>query len=138
MAIKLLHDLEQAYRTTNVILIVLKWFGHGFADSFESCKVDAGSEWTVSLEDFSHFGLIPDIAFDEYEGFLGLAGNGENTLHGLHRGIGEIVNDYDLVETTLVFGHEDLDDGVGADEAHATGDEEVALDDLFLFCHMYL
>jgi len=41
MAIKLLHDLEQSYRTTHVILIVLKWFGDGFADSFEPCEVDA-------------------------------------------------------------------------------------------------
>jgi len=84
MAIKLLHDLEQSYRTTNIILIVLKWFGDRFTDSFESCKVDARSEWSISLEDFGHFGLVANIALYEYEGFLGLAGNGENSLHGLH------------------------------------------------------
>jgi len=108
------HGPHEREGRPEVVLVVLQRLRDALADSLEAGEVDDGVDLLVREE------LFRLLAVAQVEGVDGqvLAGQGLEPVDDRRLGVGEAVDDDDLVARS----HE-LDDGVGADVAGAAGDE---------------
>ena len=121
------HDVEEGEGATDVVFVVFPRFFDAFADGFKASEVDAGVEVVVG-EDLFQGLTVADV--DGVEGDLaagsgerGAGGGGEDFLdaaEGDGVAVAEVVDD-----DGGVAGEVEFDQGVGADEAGASGDEDV-------------
>ena len=113
------HDVEQHERVLDVVVVVLDGLVDRFVDGLEAGEVDHAIDM-VGVEDLVHGLAVQDVCLIEGEVLGGLvAHDGLDAVDGDSARVGKIVNDDNLVAAL-----EELDDGVGADESGATGDED--------------
>ncbi len=114
LAVSGAHGAQQGESAVHVVVVVLEGLNHGLADGLEAGEVDDAVDRRRG-EHGVHGGLVADVALDE---------RGAGTRDGLdavenHRvGVAQVVVDDDLVARLL-----QLNDGVAANEAGATGNK---------------
>ena len=126
----LAHDVHEGERVAEVVCVVLDRLDHGLADGLEAGEVDHTVDG-VRVKDALEGDAVVDVGAVEGEALGGvLAHDGVDAVEDLLGRVGEVVDDDDLI-TVL----EELDDGVGADEAGAAGDEDAGVLGVFLLAH---
>ena len=118
----LTHDVDERERVADVVAVVLDGLGHGLAHGLVAGEVDHAVD-AVRVEDTGEGLAVVDVGDIEGEvrGRLG-ADDGLDAIFHLGGGVGEIIDDDDLVSA-----FKQLDDGVRADEAGAAGDEDAGV-----------
>ena len=124
------HDVDEHQGVLDVVVIVLDGLAHRLADGLKAGEVDDAVD-LVSVEDLVHGLAVEHISLVEGEVFGSLfAHDGLDAVNGDSAGIGEVVDDDDLVAAL-----EQLNDGVRADKAGATGYEDAGVFGVECFGH---
>lgn len=92
--IVLLHAPQQAERSVDVDIVVVKWNLGRFTHRLESCEVDDIVDIWVLREDFVKLLLVGNVALVV---FGALAGDELDAVEDFVGGVVEVVDDYDLV-----------------------------------------
>ena len=108
------HGREQHERAVDVVVVVPDGLADGFAHGLEACEVNDGVD---AVERLLHGGGVADVAFDE-DGAT--ARDRLDSVENGAVGVGEIVEEHDVMA-----GLDEHDGRMGADEAHAAGEQNV-------------
>ncbi len=122
LAAVLAHDVNERERVANVVGVVLDGLGDGLADGLEARKVNHAAR-VVLVEDLGERRAVVDVGLVEGEiGGRVVADDGLDAVKDLGRGVGEVVDNNDLVAA-----REKFDDGVAADEPGTAGNEHAGV-----------
>lgn len=116
-----LHSFQKHHSTSNVVMIIVQWDLSRFTNCLKTGKMDNRIAW-MTLEHFKQCLLIENICLVENEI---LASNGLDTTNSFIRGVGQIVNDNNLMAS-----FEKLNDSV---RAYVLDDE---LGAMLFACHV--
>ena len=108
------HQIEQVERSRHIVVVVEQRLGDGFADGFQPSKVDDGVKF-MRFENFFESRVVEQIDFVE---FRRLAREFRAALDGFFLRVVKVVDNRDVVACL-----EQFDDGVRADVAGASGNE---------------
>ena len=112
-------------------MVVLDGLAHRLADGLKAGEVDDAVD-LMGIEDLVHRIAVEHVGLVEGEVLGGLvAHDGLDAVDGDGAGVGEIIDDDDLVATL-----EQLNDGVRADKAGATGNEDAGVFGVECFGHV--
>ena len=109
------HKLQQVDQRNDVVAVVKQGLLHALAHGLAGCKVDNAFNVGVLLEHSLRSGLVAKVYLLESRPD---AGNLFNAIQDLNVGIGEVVDDDNLVTCLL-----QLYRGMGTDEAGSAGNE---------------
>ena len=125
------HDVDEHQGVLDVVVVVLDGLAHRLADGLKAGKVDDTVD-LMGIEDLVHRIAVEHVGLVEGEVLGGLvAHDGLDAVDGDGAGVGEIIDDDDLVATL-----EQLNDGVRADKAGATGNEDTGVFGVECFGHV--
>ena len=131
LAAMVAHDVDEHQGVLDVVVVVLDGLAHRLADGLKAGKVDDAVN-LMDIEDFVHRIAVEHVGLIEGEVLGGLvAHDGLDAVDGDGAGVGEIIDDDDLVATL-----EQLNDGVRADKAGATGNEDAGVFGVECFGHV--
>ena len=131
LAAMVAHDVDEHQGVLDVVVIVLDGLAHRLADGLKAGKVDDTVD-LMGIEDLVHRIAVEHVGLVEGEVLGGLvAHDGLDAVDGDGAGVGEIIDDDDLVATL-----EQLNDGVRADKAGATGNEDTGVFGVECFGHV--
>ena len=125
------HDVDEHQGVLDVVVVVLDGLAHRLTDGLKAGKMDDAVN-LMGIEDFVHRIAVEHVGLVEGEVLGGLvAHDGLDAVDGDGAGVGEIIDDDDLVATL-----EQLNDGVRADKAGATGNEDAGVFGVECFGHV--
>ena len=131
LAAMVAHDVDEHQGVLDVVVVVLDGLAHRLADGLKAGKVDDAVD-LMGIEDLVHRIAVEHVGLVEGEVLGGLvAHDGLDAVDGDGAGVGEIIDDDDLVATL-----EQLNDGVRADKAGATGNEDTGVFGVECFGHV--
>ena len=131
LAAMVAHDVDEHKGVLDVVVVVLDGLAHRLADGLKAGKVDDAVD-LMGVEDLVHRIAVEHVGLVEGEVLGGLvAHDGLDAVDGDGAGVGEIIDDDDLVATL-----EQLNDGVRADKAGATGNEDTGVFGVECFGHV--
>ena len=131
LAAMVAHDVDEHQGVLDVVVVVLDGLAHRLADGLKAGKVDDAVD-LMGIEDLVHRIAVEHVGLVEGEVLGGLvAHDGLDAVDGDGAGVGEIIDDDDLVATL-----EQLNDGVRADKAGATGNEDAGVFGVECFGHV--
>ena len=116
------HDVDEHQGVLDVVVVVLDGLAHRLADGLKAGKVDDAVD-LMGIEDLVHRIAVEHVGLVEGEVLGGLvAHDGLDAVDGDGAGVGEVIDDDDLVAAL-----EQLNDGVGTDEAGTAGNEDAGV-----------
>ena len=131
LAAMVAHNVDEHQGVLDVVVVVLDGLAHRLADGLKAGEVDDAVD-LMGIEDLVHGIAVEHVGLVEGEVLGGLvAHDGLDTVDGDGAGVGEVVDDDDLVATL-----EQLNDGVRADKAGATGYEDAGVFGVECFGHV--
>ena len=131
LAAMVAHDVDEHQGVLDVVVVVFDGLAHRLADGLKAGKVDDAVD-LMGIEDLVHRIAVEHVGLVEGEVLGGLvAHDGLDAVDGDGAGVGEIIDDDDLVAT-----FEQLNDGVRADKAGATGNEDAGVFGVECFGHV--
>ena len=125
------HDVDKHQGVLDVVVVVLDGLAHRLADGLKAGKVDDAID-LMGIEDLVHGLAVEHVGLVEGEVLGGLfAHDGLDAVDSDSAGVGEVIDDDDLVAAL-----EQLNDGVRADKAGATGNEDAGVFGVECFGHV--
>ena len=116
------HDVNEHQGVLDIVVVVLDGLAHRLADGLKAGEVDDAVD-LVGIEDLVHRIAVEHVGLVEGEVLGGLvAHDGLDAVDGDGAGVGEVIDDDDLVAAL-----EQLNDGVGTDETGTAGNEDAGV-----------
>ena len=117
------HHVKQRQGARDIVVVIRPWLCHGLPHRLEPGEVDAAVEGAALVKDPAEALPVTDVRLIKGDGHVLPRLVPEDLRHALQRdgaAVGEVVGHDDAVA-----GLDQLDDGVGADEARAAGDKNM-------------
>ena len=125
------HDIDEHQGVLDIVVVVLDGLAHRLANGLKAGEVDDAVD-LVGIEDLVHRIAVEHVGLVEGEVLGGLvAHDGLDAVDGNGAGVGEVIDDDDLVAAL-----EQLNDGVRADKAGAAGNEDAGVFGVECFGHV--
>ena len=125
------HDIDERQGVLDIVVVVLDGLAHRLANGLKAGEVDDAVD-LVGIEDLVHRIAVEHVGLVEGEVLGGLvAHDGLDAVDGNGAGVGEVIDDDNLVATL-----EQLNDGVRADKAGAAGNEDAGVFGVECFGHV--
>ena len=125
------HDIDEHQGVLDIVVVVLDGLAHRLANGLKAGEVDDAVD-LVGIEDLVHRIAVEHVGLVEGEVLGGLvAHDGLDAVDGNGAGVGEVIDDDNLVATL-----EQLNDGVRADKAGAAGNEDAGVFGVECFGHV--
>ena len=125
------HDVDEHQGVFDVVVVVLDGLAHRLADGLKAGEVDDAVD-LMGVEDLVHGLAVEHVGLVEGEVLGSLfAHDGLDAVDGDGAGVGKVIDDDDLVAAL-----EQLNDGVRADKAGATGYEDAGVFGVECFGHV--
>ena len=125
------HDVNEHQGVLDIVVVVLDGLAHRFADGLKAGEVDDAVD-LVGIEDLVHRIAVEHVGLVESEVLGGLVAHDSlDAVDGDGAGVGEVIDDDDLVAA-----FEQLNDGVGTDEAGTAGNKDAGVFRVECFGHV--